>query len=147
MPPALETLDTDAFSGCMSLDSISLPSTVKAFVYDQYSNEENKNLCRLKYVDLSQTQLTEIPMGWLGETGGDLEYISFPKTLKKFELKIQLGDSNCDIYVPLEEGSYRFIYPSTGNGNTIIRVHIPKGCKAGWMAFDSIYPITIIDDL
>lgn len=147
LPPALETLDTDAFSGCMSLDSISLPSTVKAFVYDQYSNEENKNLCRLKYVDLSQTQLTEIPMGWLGETGGDLEYISFPKTLEKFELKIQLGDSNCDIYVPLEEGSYRYIYPSTGNGNTIIRVHIPKGCKAGWTAFDSIYPITIIDDL
>lgn len=144
LPPALETLDTDAFSGCMSLDSISLPGTVKAFVYDQYSNEENKNLCSLKYVDLSQTQLTEIPMGWLGETGGDMEYISFPKTLKEFELDIELGYSNCDIYVPLEEGSLRYIYPS--KGNTITRVHVPKGCKAGWTTHDS-HPITIIDDL
>ena len=142
LPPALETLDTDAFSGCMSLDSISLPGTVKAFVYDRYSNEENENLCRLKYVDLSQTQLTEILMGWLGETGGDLEYISFPKTLKEFELDIKLGSSNCDIYVPLEEGSLRYIYPSGGN----TRVHVPKGCKAGWTTHDS-YPITIIDDL
>lgn len=142
LPPALETLDTDAFSGCMSLDSISLPGTVKAFVYDQYSNEENKNLCSLKYVDLSQTQLTEIPMRWLGETGGDLEYISFPKTLKEFELDIKLGVSNCDIYVPLEEGSLRYIYPSRGN----TRVHVPKGCKAGWTTHD-YYPITIIDDL
>ena len=142
LSPALETLDTDAFSGCMSLDSISLPSTVKAFVYDRYSNEENENLCSLKYVDLSQTQLTEIPMGWLGETGGDLEYISFPKTLKEFELDIKLGGSNCDIYVPLEEGSLRYIYPSGGN----TRVHVPKGCKAGWTTHNS-YPITIIDDL
>ena len=145
LPPALETLDADAFSGCISLDSLFLPNTVKSFVYDQYRNEENKNLCSLKYVDLSQTQLTEIPYGWLGETGGNLEYISFPKTLKKFELQIRLGNSNCDIYIPLEEGSTRYIYPSIGNGNTC-KIHIPKGCKAGWTS-ESFKDIAIIDDL
>lgn len=149
-PPAVETLSPYAFSGCSSLDSIVLPETIKAFKginrYSPNYGAATKGLYSLKYLDLSRTQLTEIPMDWLEETGSEcLEYISFPKTLKKFDLKINFENSDCDIYIPLEEGRASSIYPSIRNEDTI-RSHIPKGCKAGWNSDGDGYR-NLIDDL
>lgn len=143
-PAAMETMSISAFNGCKSLERLELPSTLKEFTKGRGdSNEKASGWNNLKILDLSKTQLSRLPNGWLSEVFKDkptsIEKILLPKTLDMKNVYIKVSDEKeCDIYIPVSEGSSSF-------WGSKIRVHIPKGYKVGWSQMGG--NATVIDDL
>lgn len=140
-PPALEIISPHAFDNDLSLDSLILPKSVIGFDTSyHYHGAAAEGYDGIKVLDLSKTQITEIPELWLHNAFGEkssIREIRFPKNLNKFNLVMSIYSKEpCDIYIPNEECE------GSVHGRNL-KIHIPKGCKAGWTEVSG----TLIDDL